>query len=193
MCMLRPRDVWPCNQGRYPRCQMNPDLDSPQGTSLINQSSPNPFSMAPYPATTTATPEMAALVAQISTLSKLALDMTKHCITLNESIPAVVAAQVDAILNPPSSPKFAEARALTPDELATRFPPGQGETQTYYVVCVGRQPGLYTSADDATAQISGVPNYIREKKKGRLEALNFYRTLYNRREVHKLVDVIPDD
>ncbi|KAJ7459013.1 hypothetical protein FB451DRAFT_1182599 [Mycena latifolia] len=155
--------------------------------------------MAHIPATTTASPEqeLAALVAQVTALSKLALEMTKHCIELHGkstplyALPGVIASQVAAALAVPaaSSVDFISGTALTPDELEALFPPGVGDHQTWHVVCIGREPGLYPSAEDAEEQVKGVPNQFRQKKSGRLEALSFYRYKYLRGEVIKYCDL----
>ncbi|KAJ7441888.1 hypothetical protein FB451DRAFT_1360221 [Mycena latifolia] len=146
------------------------------------------------PATTTATPEqeLAALVAKVTVLSKLALEMTKHCIDLHDALPGVIASQVAAALAAVTGPSadFIQGSALTPNELDALFPPGVGENQTWHVVCIGRNPGLYPSAEDADEQVKGVPNQFRQKKAGRVEALSFYRYKYNRGEVLKFVDIV---
>ncbi|KAJ6538210.1 hypothetical protein DFH09DRAFT_1324076 [Mycena vulgaris] len=150
------------------------------------------------PATTAATPdeELAALVAQVAALSKTALDLTKNCIdihhTIIDTIPRVVASQVAAALAAAAvvpTGDFVQGVALTPAQLDAQFPPGTGDTQTWHVVCIGREPGLYASAELATDQVRGVPNQLRQKKSSRQEALNFYRYKHQAGQVQKWNEV----
>ncbi|KAJ6471703.1 hypothetical protein DFH09DRAFT_1110460 [Mycena vulgaris] len=168
-------------------------------------------------ATTAATPdeELAALVAQVAALSKTALELTKNCIdihhTIIDTIPRVVASQVAAALAAAAvvpAGDFVQGIALTPDQLDAQFPPGTGDTQTWHVVCIGREPGLYASAfvsfvsstltllshsisDLATDQVRGIPNQLRQKKSSRQEALNFYRYKHQAGLVQKWNEVTP--
>ncbi|KAJ7858790.1 hypothetical protein B0H13DRAFT_2571223 [Mycena leptocephala] len=143
-------------------------------------------------ATTAATPEeeLAALLVRVADLSRLSVSITQHCFQLQERIPAVVAAHVAALS--PGAPEFEVGVAITPKALERRFPPGVGDLATWYVVAVGREPGLFISSDEAEDQVKGVPNFCREKKKSRREALDFYRHKYEHREVMKLTEVAED-
>lgn len=127
--------------------------------------------------------ELAELIATVSSLSKLALDMTRYCIDINgkflppllsnsflttspEAIPRVVDAQVAQALaeatgtrkhgcTPPyvsslilsvAAIEFVPGVPATPARLELAHPVGVGEFQAWYVVVVGREPGLYRSA-----------------------------------------------
>ncbi|KAJ6532227.1 hypothetical protein DFH09DRAFT_1408551 [Mycena vulgaris] len=143
--------------------------------------------------TTTPTPaqELAALVAKVAALSKLALEMTKLTMDIDDAIPHVIASQVaeavEALQPPP--PQFVEGVAYTPAQMDTMFPPGFGDHQAWYVVIVGREPGLYCSSVAADAEVNGVPGQFRQKKASRIEALAFYRNRYNDNAVVKLNEV----
>jgi hypothetical protein len=106
-------------------------------------------------------------------------------------------------------PDFEVGVAITPDALERRFPSGVAELATWYVVAVGREPGIYISrliplhlpislllilfvSDEAEDLVKGVPNFCREKKKSRREALDFYRHKYEHHEVMKLTEVVED-
>ncbi|KAJ6527599.1 hypothetical protein DFH09DRAFT_1328071 [Mycena vulgaris] len=150
------------------------------------------------PATTAATPdeELAALVVQVAVLSKTALDLTKNCIdihhTIIDTIPRVVASQVAAALAAAAvvlMGDFVQGVALTPAQLDAQFPPGTGDTQTWHVVCIGREPGLYASAELTTDQVRGIPNQLLQKKSSRQEALNFYRYKHQAGQVQKWNEV----
>ncbi|KAJ7457106.1 hypothetical protein FB451DRAFT_1183611 [Mycena latifolia] len=163
----------------------------------------------------TATPaeELAALIAQVSALSKLALKMTKLCLDINDAIPSVitsqVASQVAGALAAPNrtvlwislitakhissepataTAKFIEGVAVTPNELDRAHPHGDGDYQAWYVVVAGREPGMYRSTAEADVQVLGVPGQFCQKKTSRREALDFYRTQYNDGCVVKLIE-----
>ncbi|KAJ7866847.1 hypothetical protein B0H14DRAFT_3442239 [Mycena olivaceomarginata] len=123
-------------------------------------------------------------------MSKLALDMTRHCIDLTDKIPRVVRAQVEAAVaevHPPVA--FSQGIAPTPAQLEAQFPSGRGDNQAWYVVCIGRQPGLYATADEADAQVLGVPDQYRRKVVGRIPALAYYRQMYDLQRVMRLTEI----
>ncbi|KAJ7097251.1 hypothetical protein B0H15DRAFT_797931 [Mycena belliarum] len=137
-------------------------------------------------------------------LSKQALEMTSLCIDVKTQIaPAFTAAANRAIASlvnapvpapvPVSDHLWVKGIALTPDQLEASFGPGVGDEQTWHVVCIGREPGLYASPTEANLQIEGVPNQFREKKKSRVEALAFYRHRYESARVEKWNAVPVDD
>ncbi|KAJ7112731.1 hypothetical protein C8R44DRAFT_882481 [Mycena epipterygia] len=145
-------------------------------------------------ATTAPTPqqELAALVAKVAALSNLALDLTRQCIDINQDLPRVVPLQVTAAVGKLTADvEFVEGVAITPDALDALFPPGVGDYQPWYVVCVGRKPGLYPSSHEANDQVLGVPHQFRRKKSGRAEALAFYRAKHVAGQVAKMTEVPP--
>ncbi|KAJ6547987.1 hypothetical protein DFH09DRAFT_1087450 [Mycena vulgaris] len=136
--------------------------------------------------------ELAALVAKVAALSKLALDMTKLTMDINDAVPGVIASQVTQAVDvlTPTAPQFMHGTARTPDQMDALFPPGVGDHQLWYVVIVGREPGLYNSSVAADAEVNGVPGQFRQKKASRVEALAFYRNRYNDSAVAKISEVI---
>ncbi|KAJ6457462.1 hypothetical protein DFH09DRAFT_1349643 [Mycena vulgaris] len=150
-------------------------------------------------------------------LSRVSLDMTSRCLDVQAQIPAAFAAAAGAgaaatvapattVFPAPeaiNSPVDAQAIdqsdliwtrgiAATPEQLEASFPPGVGDDLPWQVVCIGREPGLYASADEANNQITGVPNQFRQKKSTRLEALAFYRHRYNAGKVQRWNPVAPE-
>ncbi|KAJ7467363.1 hypothetical protein B0H11DRAFT_1921400 [Mycena galericulata] len=124
-------------------------------------------------------------------LSRQAFDMARACLDLRTVIPGVFARATGA---DPASATVApvdwiEEPAATPDQMDTYFPQGLGDDISWHVVCIGREPGLYASTEEADKQITGVPNQFRQKKTSRLEALAFYRIKYDSQKVHKMVPV----
>ncbi|KAJ7199343.1 hypothetical protein C8J57DRAFT_1356672 [Mycena rebaudengoi] len=137
-------------------------------------------------APTPAPPAMEAFVAKVATLSRLAADLTKLAIEVQTELSDVVNTAIDAAFQEETpDPVWVASTPLTPDDLDAKFPPGTGEHQHWYVVLRGRSPGLYPSYTDCDEQVRGVPNQFREKKRGRAEALAFYRASYERGEVEQ--------
>ncbi|KAJ7156820.1 hypothetical protein C8R43DRAFT_1125401 [Mycena crocata] len=168
------------------------------------------------PATNASTPqqELDALLAMVSNLAQLSLDMTRLCIDVQNVVPgialsrralemtsacldvkdqirhsfAVVAeAAVAVAAATPPAPLFEWVRAvaLTPDQLEASYGKGVCDNVAWQVVCIGREPGMYIDPDDAKANVEGVPNGFRKKKDTRLEALAFYRARYDDGKVEK--------
>ncbi|KAJ7686239.1 hypothetical protein B0H17DRAFT_1204448 [Mycena rosella] len=121
-------------------------------------------------------------------LSKQALEMTALCLDVKGLVPPafIAAAQHAAVIivaasvaPPPTIRSGFQGVALTPAQLEAKFgPAGLGDDLPWQVVCIGREPGLYASVDDANDQLNRVPNQFRAKKQTRVEALAFYRHRY---------------
>ncbi|KAK7027716.1 hypothetical protein R3P38DRAFT_949215 [Favolaschia claudopus] len=91
--------------------------------------------------------------------------------SVSAAAPAPAATSVD------SDPVFVRGTPKTPDQLAIDHPEGTGEI--CYVVICGREPGIYYKASDADRVCNGVPNQLKAKKTSRIDALDWYRSLYN--------------
>ncbi|KAJ7834045.1 hypothetical protein B0H14DRAFT_2591104 [Mycena olivaceomarginata] len=77
-------------------------------------------------------------------VSKLAVDLNRHSVAINNQIPQVVRSHIDAaIAEICPAHVFYQGTAPTPAKLDALFPPGQGDNKAYHVVCVRRAPGLY--------------------------------------------------
>ncbi|KAK7005560.1 hypothetical protein R3P38DRAFT_2794723 [Favolaschia claudopus] len=85
-----------------------------------------------------------------------------------------------------SSPLWRNETAATPSEVAKIHKKVADGSRTWWVVYVGREPGLYTTSD---AQIKGCPNQQYRRKASKKEALNFYKEKYEAGEVEKWVEV----
>ncbi|KAK6981484.1 hypothetical protein R3P38DRAFT_3185448 [Favolaschia claudopus] len=83
----------------------------------------------------------------------------------------------DPTADDPAGPLFVRGIPKTPAELERDHPPGSGEV--WYVVILGREPGLYAKAADADYQCNGIPHQYKVKKTSRTDAISFYRSLYN--------------
>ncbi|KAK7029971.1 hypothetical protein R3P38DRAFT_3188896 [Favolaschia claudopus] len=86
---------------------------------------------------------------------------------------------------------FVEGTAESPSTVAARYE-NQIKGSFYWVVLVGRNPGLYPSADAANRQVLGVPNNSWLRKQGFEAALEHYRDNYPH-NVKKLVEEGAED
>ncbi|KAJ7471588.1 hypothetical protein B0H11DRAFT_1919432 [Mycena galericulata] len=144
--------------------------------------------------------ELDALVKRIAELSQMSLAMTRlqafdiasACLDLKTIVPEVFARVAGDSPDEPAASAgvdWVEEDAPTPDEMEQFFPPGLGDDHAWHVVCVGRETGLFQSAEEADKQIRGVPNQFRQKKDSRVEALAFYRLRYEDGRVHQMVAI----
>ncbi|KAJ7279182.1 hypothetical protein C8J57DRAFT_1503000 [Mycena rebaudengoi] len=136
--------------------------------------------------------ETAAFVAKVAMLSRLAADLTKLAIEVQTELPDILRSQMDAAFPEDGDYLWVAGTPLTPDEMEAKIPPGVGDSQVWYVVLRGRNPGLYPSHADCDNQVLGVPNQFRQKKSGRLEALAFYRHNFLKGNVEKWTEVVDD-
>ncbi|KAJ6448080.1 hypothetical protein C8R45DRAFT_1114217 [Mycena sanguinolenta] len=124
-------------------------------------------------------------------LTKLIVDMTRLCLDVQDKLPRVVRAEVEAAVAEvrPPTPIFYQGVAPTPAQMEGMFPAGRGDNQQWHVVCVGRQPGLYATSDEADVQVHGVPDQSRRRMTGRAAALAYYRQMYEQGKVMRLTEI----
>ncbi|KAJ7130020.1 hypothetical protein C8R43DRAFT_1133991 [Mycena crocata] len=196
-------------------------------TQLTPQSSPTPPPSSSFVAMSTIVPtpqvnasasqeEMDTLLAMVSDLSHMSLDMARMCIEVQRVVPTIalskkslamtslcmdvhdqirhsfdVVAQAAAAAAAPPPPlvEWVRRQALTPEQLEASFPPGISDDSPWHVVCIGREPGIYISSDEAGLNVSGVPKGFRKKKDTRVEALAFYRARFEDHKVEKWRDI----
>ncbi|KAJ7095999.1 hypothetical protein C8R43DRAFT_964418 [Mycena crocata] len=141
----------------------------------------------------TPTQELEALLALVGRLSKVSLEATRLTVDIQTRLPAVVALSSDAaaaaataaaltahttaITAAAAACNFVRRTPKTPAELTAAFPEGSGEV--WYVVLIGREPGLYRTSTEADKLCNGVPGQEKAKKKSLREALAWYRDAYN--------------
>ncbi|KAJ7926305.1 hypothetical protein B0H13DRAFT_1862351 [Mycena leptocephala] len=137
--------------------------------------------------------ELAVLVSKVAALSKLALDMTRHCLDVSDNLPASSKLKWTPKLQRRSrtwlfvatGATFYRSDAPTPDEMDAMFPPGRNDDLAH-VIRVGREPGLYTSKFEANDQVIGVPGHARKKKDNRQEALRYYCSQHGANNVYRV-------
>ncbi|KAJ7352560.1 hypothetical protein DFH08DRAFT_805774 [Mycena albidolilacea] len=122
--------------------------------------------------------EMAALVSKVTVLSKLALDMTRLCIEVNDNLPAVVQSQVataTAAVTPPS-PKWYHSPTPSLDKMDTMFPSSYLDN----IQC-----------QDVDDQVHNVPGQLQRRKDNGQEALLFYCNQFHTGECERVSEVQP--
>ncbi|KAJ6554109.1 hypothetical protein B0H10DRAFT_1967952 [Mycena sp. CBHHK59/15] len=137
-------------------------------------------------ATTALSPEeeLQALIANVAQLAKQSVALTKMCRDLQEELPGIIARI--ARPRPSTDAIFVRGvpKAPVQVELETRSAQ-DGNSIAWYVVWIGREPGLYASIEDADVQVKGCPNQQYRRKTGKREALQFYAQLYEGGKVEK--------
>ncbi|KAK7028435.1 hypothetical protein R3P38DRAFT_3519159 [Favolaschia claudopus] len=179
---------------------------------MANTTTPPVVNSAPHSGPPAMTPqqEMASLISQVAALSMAALDLTSHtidgdnkvlsklalrvartCVEINEKFPRIIHDIVDSAVAGAlrdSDPLFVITEAPSPADVEGKLADGN-ENAPYYVVCVGREPGLYLDSAIADDQVRGVPDQARRKITGRTAALNHYRDMYNQGKAKRVNEV----
>ncbi|KAJ7453518.1 hypothetical protein FB451DRAFT_1373822 [Mycena latifolia] len=136
-------------------------------------------------ATTTPSPhlELEALLATIAKLTQRSLNVSRALKEAHEKIPGLI----DQVLHyrEANDNVWVRAVAMTPEQATDGARP-------WWVVYIGREPGLYTTVDEATVQVKGCPNQEFRKKTSKGEALHFYESLYLGGKVEKWVEFDED-
>ncbi|KAJ7301759.1 hypothetical protein DFH08DRAFT_978443 [Mycena albidolilacea] len=139
--------------------------------------------------------ELMVVLANVDHLVVRAQKLTRAA----EQIPAVqILKALPAILNhlneeeAEGSRYLVRAVAKTPAQVAAEHANVPDGTQQWWIVYVGREPGIYSTLEMATAQTEKCPNQQwRSWKGGKREALDFYHAWYDANEVVKWVELNP--
>ncbi|KAJ7902927.1 hypothetical protein B0H13DRAFT_2335448 [Mycena leptocephala] len=79
--------------------------------------------------------------------------------------------------------------AKTPEQVEAEHEAVPHGSRPWWVVYIGRDPGLYTTIEQADRQIKGCPNQQYRRKSSKFEALSYYRLMYENNEVQKWVEL----
>ncbi|KAJ6546149.1 hypothetical protein B0H10DRAFT_1969748 [Mycena sp. CBHHK59/15] len=88
---------------------------------------------------------------------------------------------------------FVRVVAKTPPKLRLCTPRPADGSRAWWVVFVGRDPGIYDTLEAANVQIKGCPNQEYRRKGSKQEALAFYQLMYDNKQVEKWVEVLADN
>ncbi|KAJ7886285.1 hypothetical protein B0H13DRAFT_1889304 [Mycena leptocephala] len=151
--------------------------------------------MSHLPAATSALPnarqELRALIATVDKLFSRSL-ATAHTA---EAIKAKLSDITDSLDEeaPPPDPVFVRDVAKTPGQVEAENAHIPNGTRPWWVVFVGREPGIYSTVEAADLQIKGCPGQEYRRKGSKAEALSYYRMQYDGNLVKKWVEVVDDD
>ncbi|KAJ7155293.1 hypothetical protein C8R46DRAFT_1041460 [Mycena filopes] len=137
-----------------------PDSPLPTATDAPSTNSAEAQSVPAAAPALTKTPEISALIRHLQSIARL-----------------TSAAQAVTM------PTFLEGTPATPNELAAAFTDAAQAHSYYWVVTIGREPGLYLTDGAATDQTRGVPNQFQQRLPGLDMALAFYRNAYDQNKV----------
>ncbi|KAK7049171.1 hypothetical protein R3P38DRAFT_2765017 [Favolaschia claudopus] len=143
------------------------------------------------------TPDYDEIATALSELLKNSVFLTTKCVELQAQLPhnfkaaldAAVAAQLPDAVAAAIAVDWIEVDARTPDALEGLHKPGDYDNVSHHVVLVGREPGIYSNVKISDYQVHHVPNAKRHRKAGRVEALAFYRRMFDAGEVRKMMPV----
>ncbi|KAJ7906817.1 hypothetical protein B0H13DRAFT_2333065 [Mycena leptocephala] len=79
--------------------------------------------------------------------------------------------------------------AKTPQQVEAEHEAVPHGSRPWWVVFIGREPGLYTTIEQADLQIKGCPNQQYRRKSSKFEALSFYRLMHDNNKVEKWVEL----
>ncbi|KAJ7871698.1 hypothetical protein B0H14DRAFT_3439407 [Mycena olivaceomarginata] len=155
--------------------------------------------------------ELAAVLATVNELVVRSAGLTSSIQALQIQLPALVdrlnmeatAHMVEATArrldrlnihhDDPAAPTevvWVEAVAKTPAQVEAEHAAATDSSRPWWVVYVGREPGIYTSVEEADLQIKGVPNQQYRRRASKLEALALYKQRHHDGLVAKMVEVI---
>ncbi|KAJ7269236.1 hypothetical protein C8J57DRAFT_1509447 [Mycena rebaudengoi] len=115
--------------------------------------------------------ELAALIAQVETLSQLAVHVQANMTRV------LVGQFVNTIVHPSRAINYVQGIPLMPGEVKAAHALSE-ELQPYYVVIVRREPGIYALSQAANVQTDGIPRQRQQKQATRTLTLGAYRTLF---------------
>ncbi|KAJ7795155.1 hypothetical protein B0H14DRAFT_3496338 [Mycena olivaceomarginata] len=148
--------------------------------------------------------ELAAVLATVNELVVRSAGLTSSVQALQIQLPALVdclnmeatARRLDRLNihhDDPAAPTevvWVEAIAKTPAQVEAEHTAASDGSRPWWVVYVGREPGIYTSVEEADLQIKGVPNQQYRRRASKPEALALYKQRHQDGLVAKMVEVI---
>ncbi|KAJ7241517.1 hypothetical protein B0H12DRAFT_1074509 [Mycena haematopus] len=148
--------------------------------------------------------EFMAVLATVDQLVARSLHLARTAQELQQRLPAVLDRLTEkeaadsksfplfalpSISDPPRSDVWVRANAKTPAQVHAEHTAAPEGSRPWWVVYVGREPGLYTTVEEADAQIKNCPNQQYRRKASKQEALNLYIEKYDAGEVAKWVEL----
>ncbi|KAJ7884215.1 hypothetical protein B0H13DRAFT_1890073 [Mycena leptocephala] len=129
--------------------------------------------------------EIMAVLTTVDELVARAHRLTRIALDLQDALPAIADRlnQQEAVDN-----VWVRANARTPAQVEAEHAAIPHGTRPWWVVWIGREPGLYTTVEAADAQIKGCPNQQYRRRASKVDAINLYRQKYDDGEVAKWVE-----
>ncbi|KAJ7740986.1 hypothetical protein B0H14DRAFT_2637928 [Mycena olivaceomarginata] len=133
--------------------------------------------------------ELMVVLANVDHLVVRARKLTRAAEQIQKALPAIL----DRLNEEEAEDNiWVRAVAKTPAQVAADHANVPDGTQQWWIVYVGREPGIYSTLEEALAQTNKCPNQQwRSRKGGKREALDFYRARYEANEVVKWVELLP--
>ncbi|KAJ7866316.1 hypothetical protein B0H13DRAFT_2352604 [Mycena leptocephala] len=138
----------------------------------------------------TARQELVALLAAADKLAECASSLNRTARKIQDRLPDILD-KLDA--EAAADRVFVRGIAKSPAVVAAKHTDAADGSRTWWVVYVGREPGLYTTFEQADVQTKGCPNQQCRRKTSKAEALAFYQQKWGENEVRKWNEVAEDD
>ncbi|KAJ7808483.1 hypothetical protein B0H14DRAFT_3482356 [Mycena olivaceomarginata] len=155
-------------------------MQLPSTPTNMNQPAPAPAApLAPVPDPALQSPppnprrELMAVLANVDHLVVRARKLTRAAEQIQKALPTIL----DRLNEEEAQDNiWVRAVAKTPAEVAAEQANAPAGTQQWWIVYVGREPGLYSTLEEAVAQTIKCPNQQwRSRKADKREALDYYR------------------
>ncbi|KAJ6487389.1 hypothetical protein C8R47DRAFT_1216166 [Mycena vitilis] len=185
----KPTPVWTLIYLRVWAFFLSDSVSRPNSNSNPNS---NPPEMTSFPAATTAPSaheELRAVIAAVTELLDKAHELTTSAQALYDRLPGLI----DLINEEAAEDNiFVRASAKTLAQVTAEHLNEPDGSRPWWVVYVGREPGLYTTIEAANRQIKGCPGQEYRKKSSKVEALAFYALMHEDNAVEKWVELVQD-
>ncbi|KAJ7212393.1 hypothetical protein B0H12DRAFT_1079449 [Mycena haematopus] len=130
--------------------------------------------------------EFMAVLGTVDQLVARSVHLARTAQDLQQRLPAIL----DRLTEKEAADNvWVRANAKTPAQVEVEHTAAPDGSRPWWVVYVGREPGLYSTVEDADVQIKNCPNQQYRRKASKQEALAFYRQKYDAGEVSKWVEL----
>ncbi|KAJ6582409.1 hypothetical protein B0H19DRAFT_1061823 [Mycena capillaripes] len=131
----------------------------------------------------TAIQELRAVIATVDKLATCTAAIARMVENVSNKLPGILTrlakeAAEDNI--------FVRAVPKTAAQVAVQHAQAPDGPRSWWVVYIGREPGIYPTLEDADLQIKGCPNQQYRRKGSKKEALAYYKLLHEANEVEKM-------
>ncbi|KAJ7769738.1 hypothetical protein B0H14DRAFT_2632702 [Mycena olivaceomarginata] len=149
----------------------------------------HPLRSRPPPLQNSDHEELMAVLATVNDLVVRSVQLTRVAQRLQKSVPELIARLHE---QEAADHTWVRVVAKTPAEVEAEHAAAPPGSRAWWVVFIGREPGLYTTIEEADKQIKGCPNQQYRRKHDKKEALMAYAQRWQDGGVEKWVELTED-